>query len=70
MRCLGEDKLRQSCLGEIHRLEEEHQWKVRCSSVMPDHLHLMVTLGLVGSLSATIRTLKGRLTPVLREYEA
>jgi putative transposase len=33
---------------------------------MPDHIHLLVTLGAFVALSEAVRTFKGRLTPTLR----
>jgi REP element-mobilizing transposase RayT len=35
---------------------------------MPDHLHLLVTLGGGAELSAAVRLFKGRLAPLLRDH--
>ncbi len=37
---------------------------------MPDHIHLLVTLGPDANLSSAVRRFKGRLTPTLREIQA
>ena len=37
---------------------------------MPDHLHLLVTLGETTGLSAVVRLFKDRLTPLLRQHGA
>ena len=53
--------------GEMHRLAADAQWTARTAVVMPDHLHLLVTLGLRSQLSGCVRMFKGRLTPALRK---
>lgn len=52
--------------AELRRLENEGHWHVRSSVIMPDHLHLLITLEDSISLSAIVRLFKGRLSPVLR----
>ena len=52
--------------GEMHRLEIDGRWIVRTAVVMPDHLHLLVTLGERSHLSECVRMFKGRLVPALR----
>lgn len=54
----------------MHRLEDELAWKLHCAVVMPDHLHLLVTLGDNTALSSAMRLFKGRLTPLLRKQAA
>jgi REP element-mobilizing transposase RayT len=56
------------CLEEMRRLEQDGRWEVRCAVVMPDHLHLLVTLVADTELSAAVRLFKGRLVPNLRSY--
>jgi len=56
------------CLEAMRRLEREELWTVRCAVVMPDHLHLLVTLDARTGLSAAVRLFKGRLSPVLRQH--
>lgn len=48
------------------RMEQESVWVVRTLTVMPDHVHLLVTLGAMRDLSASIRLFKGRLARTLR----
>jgi REP element-mobilizing transposase RayT len=52
--------------GEMHRLAIDGRWTVRTAVVMPDHLHLLVTLGERSHLSECVRMFKGRLIPALR----
>jgi REP element-mobilizing transposase RayT len=49
-------------------LETTGDWTVRCAVAMPDHLHLLVTLGDSTTLTACVRRLKGALTPLLRKH--
>jgi REP element-mobilizing transposase RayT len=58
------------CFDEMLRLERDGHWTVRSAVAMPDHLHLLVTLGSATDLSATVRLFKGRLSPVLRRFGA
>jgi REP element-mobilizing transposase RayT len=60
----------QCCLVELRRLEAEQVLRLRCAVFMPDHLHLLATLGQTANLSAVVRLFKGRLTPLLRKHGA
>jgi REP element-mobilizing transposase RayT len=51
---------------EAHKLAAEEIWRLRTAVIMPDHLHLLVTLGTSSELSAAVRLFKGRLAPALR----
>ncbi|MBI5767620.1 MAG: transposase [Verrucomicrobia bacterium] len=51
------------------RLELESYCQVRTWVVMPDHLHLLFTLGPNQELSEVLRLFKGRLTPALRHHD-
>ncbi len=53
-------------MGRQLELEAAALWTVRCSALMPDHLHLLVTLHTDTSLSNAVREFKGPLTPALR----
>ena len=55
---------------ELRRLEVLKAWQTRCAVVMPDHVHLLISLGENADLSTTVRLLKGRLTPTLRKLPA
>jgi len=48
------------------RLEVERVWRVRSWVVMPDHVHLVMTLGDGATLQECVRLFKGRLSPLLR----
>ena len=50
---------------EFTQLETNGTWHLRTSVIMPDHLHLVVTL-LAGELSAAVRLMKGRSAHALR----
>lgn len=58
------------CLAEMRRLESAQIWVLRTAVVMPDHLHLLVTLGDTIALSSAIRLFKGRLTSLMRKHGA
>jgi REP element-mobilizing transposase RayT len=42
-----------------HAMELEGVWSLRTLTVMPDHVHGLVTLGKGSELSGTLRTFKG-----------
>lgn len=67
---LTDPEVTQGCLSEMRRMENEQVWVLRTAVVMPDHLHLLITLGSVIPLSPVMRLFKGRLTPLLRKQEA
>jgi putative transposase len=53
-------------LAHAHQLAAEGICHVRTAVIMPDHLHLLISLGESVELSAAVRLFKGRLAPVLR----
>ncbi|MBI5770062.1 MAG: transposase [Verrucomicrobia bacterium] len=53
--------------ARLHELETSGYWKLRSSVLMPDHFHLLVTLGPQGNLSEAMRQFKGPLAPMLRK---
>ena len=59
--------LQERCIATIRQLERENIWIVRCAVVMPDHLHMLITLGFGTGLSGAVRLFKGRMAPVLRK---
>jgi putative transposase len=63
---LSEPALGCAILSAAHRLTREGVWYLRCATVMPDHLHLLIVLGERIGLHDAIRLFKGRLAPVLR----
>jgi REP element-mobilizing transposase RayT len=65
---LASDPLASAMQAKLRELEANDHWMVRTSVLMPDHLHLLVTLRPRGSLSATMRLFKGSLTPELRKH--
>jgi REP element-mobilizing transposase RayT len=50
-------------------LESEENLRVRTWVVMPDHIHVLLTLGAKASLSEVLRLFKGRLSPALRAHQ-
>ena len=67
---MADPGLMQDCLAEMRRLESEQAWAVHTAVVMPDHQHLLVTLGDTDTLSSAMRRLKGRMAPLLRKHAA
>jgi putative transposase len=66
---LSNDPLVTGTWKQAHQLTTEGFWHIRTGTVMPDHLHLLVTLGQCAGLSETLRLFKGRLTPNLRRAQ-
>ncbi len=60
------DAVAPALLDHAHRLTRDDVWNLRTAVVMPDHVHLLVTLGRAVELPDAIRLFKGRLTPALR----
>jgi putative transposase len=58
------------CWNEIKHLETTGALTLRCAVIMPDHLHLLITLGHAMGLSSVIRLLKGRMASTLRRHLA
>ena len=67
---LEKAELQQSAFNQLKRLEADQIFFLRCAVLMPDHLHLLITLGDAANLSSAVRLFKGRLTPVLRRYQS
>lgn len=53
---------------EEDRLAEAGGWKIRCRCAMPDHVHLVFSLGETVSLAECVRLFKGRLCSFLRPH--
>ena len=57
-----------TCLETVaRRLGNEHAWHLRTAAIMPDHVHLLVSLGDSNELSDVVRLFKGRTSPCLRK---
>lgn len=52
--------------AKLHELETAGHWRLRSYVLMPDHFHLLATLGPAADLSRAIRGFKGPLAPELR----
>jgi REP element-mobilizing transposase RayT len=64
---LNKDEIR-TALAKVGRdLEIGNSWYVRTAVVMPDHLHLLISLGQEVALPAVVRLFKGRTAPALRQ---
>ncbi len=63
---LIEETMARAVWKELRQLEDERRWHLRCGVIMPDHLHLLVTLGETTPLSGVVRLFKGRVSPVFR----
>jgi putative transposase len=68
--CLSRDPFPAIGLDELQKLEAKGYWHPRCVVFMPDHIHLLATLGSNFGLSEAVRLFKGRLAPVLRKSKA
>lgn len=53
-------------INAARKLSSDFVWNLRCMVVMPDHVHLLITLGREETLAQAIRLFKGRLAPILR----
>ncbi len=53
-------------LEEARLLATDHSWRLRCMTVMPDHVHLFFTLGERLTLSQTIARLKSKTQTLVR----
>ncbi len=56
-------------MEEWRRIESSGGWTMRSAVVMPDHVHLLVEMGPLGSLAESMRLFKGRLSRDLRRHE-
>jgi putative transposase len=53
-------------LDLAHEMSVEGVWSLRTCVIMPDHVHLLITLGVGADLSGALRLFKGRSAPLLR----
>jgi putative transposase len=65
---LATASLAEQVRDKLHALETAGHWRLRTYVLMPDHFHLLVTLGAASELSDTVRLFKGPLAPVLRTH--
>jgi REP element-mobilizing transposase RayT len=63
---LQQAEITTALLAHSMKIETAGNWLIRCMVVMPDHIHLLITLEADVPLSSVIRNWKGPLTPVLR----
>ncbi len=64
---LTEPTVRSGVLAGLQGLEAEGAWRLNAAVVMPDHVHILATIGESSSLAGAVRLFKGRLTPLLRK---
>ena len=57
----------QALLRISHGMELEQAWRLRCLTLMPDHLHAVMELGRAVALSEAVRLFKGRSSILLRK---
>lgn len=60
--------LAQLVRAKLHELDTAGHWHLRTYVLMPDHFHLLATLGPHDDLSGAVRQFKGSLTPALRTH--
>jgi len=53
-------------LQEMHAMEADGCWQLRCAIVMPDRAHFLITLGQRLSLGRTVQRLKAKTAASLR----
>jgi REP element-mobilizing transposase RayT len=51
------ETLRGALWNQGQRLQDEQFWQIRTSVIMPDHVHLLVSLGSAGGLADGMRLL-------------
>jgi REP element-mobilizing transposase RayT len=64
---LSQTALTDAIRRQYMAVEARGWWTVHCAVIMPDHLHLVVTLGNGARLDESVRLLKGPLCPHLRD---
>ena len=63
---LHRDELADEIVGELNLMERECIWAIRCATVMPDHVHLLATLGNRLPLGRAVARLKAKTVSALR----
>ena len=66
---LTEPLVAEGILQEMHAMEADDCWFVRCATIMPDHVHLLLTLGPRLALGRSIQRLKAKTAACLRLCE-
>lgn len=64
---LTEEPVATALTAKLSELEGKALWQIRTFVIMPNHFHLLLTLGTDANLSAVMRLFKGGLTPLFRE---
>jgi putative transposase len=57
---LGRPDIGSAILDELRAMERDATWAVRCATIMPDHLHLLVALGERLPLARAVQRLKAK----------
>lgn len=52
-------------LAEVHRMTADATWSLRCATVMPDHIHLLLVLGARLTLGRCVQRLKAKTAAAL-----
>jgi REP element-mobilizing transposase RayT len=63
---LTEAAVAPAILVEMHAMEADFAWQLRCAVVMPDHMHLLMILGNTLTLGQCVGRLKARTGAMLR----
>ena len=64
---LAQPNLLVALQAELTAMQTEQVLQARAFTLMPDHLHLLLTLGEKLELSRAVARLKSKLTPILRQ---
>lgn len=57
-------------LDEMHAMSNDGTWTVRCATVMPDHVHMLIRLGARLTLGQSLRRLKAKTSSKLDAMDA
>ncbi|WP_222106483.1 IS200/IS605 family transposase [Mycobacterium simulans] len=55
------------CGELLEEIADEHGWQIVAKEVMPDHVHLLVRVGLADAPAGVVRAFQGRTARVLRQ---
>jgi putative transposase len=64
---LNSERISQHLVKETRSMQAESIWTIRCATLMPDHVHLLIDLGDKLSLGKAVARLKARTASTLRE---
>lgn len=63
---LTDSEIAISIMLEMCAMESDRSWQVQCATIMPDHMHILITLGYRLTLGRTLQRLKSKTAANLR----